>query len=220
MKYIGKILGGFGIIILLSVIIGYSLGRNKNYDNVSEETSQFVTEKIFIKSDFNVILPEDIDELIEKSELVVRCSVKSVDEVKFVNYVSDDVLNLLKSDGALEYEYSHIWTYCTLNIKDVYKGECGKNIKYRYLGGKLDNYIQESPHALKVGGEYILFLQNIEDEGIYSNAIDPSTVVDVENGYIKNDVIDQFVDEKVETIEKMKEVVKKNHKQGEVYNEK
>lgn len=164
--------------------------EEKKVDIIKDE------ERILIKSDYNVILPESMDELVEKSDLVVRCSV-------------DDIIEILKEDGALEYEYSHIWTYCSLNILEIYKGNCDEKIIYRYIGGKIQKYEQETVHALKIGGEYILFLQKVPEENVYSNAIDPDTVFDIKNGIIVNELSGNVLDEDNKTLGEVEEIIEK-----------
>ncbi len=177
--------------------------EEKKVDRIKDE------ERILIKSDYNVILPESMDELVEKSDLVVRCSVDDIIETRFVKYLSDEIIEILKEDGAFEYEYSHIWTYCSLNILEIYKGNCDEKIIYRYIGGKIQKYEQEAVHALKIGGEYILFLQKVPEENVYSNAIDPDTVFDIKNGIIVNELLGNVLDEDKKTLGEVEEIIEK-----------
>ncbi len=88
----------------------------------------------------------------DEAQLIVRCSIDYVKETTFVNGTD-------------------IWTYCYLDIKEIYKGWVDDAIVYRFQGGEYGKYVQESPYALEMGKEYILFLEHIDYTYIYDNAI-------------------------------------------------
>jgi len=137
----------------------------------------------------DMILPSTVEEAIDMSELVVKCTVEKVGEPYYESYVDEKLTEKYLAEGKEEYLYSYIWQDCVLKVENVYSGECEQEISYRYICGDIkamegtDKIVNEEGEEVRIASpkgyvlnendEYILFLSSNEESDVYENAISP-----------------------------------------------
>lgn len=182
------------VVILASVGVGKLYIENKakvERKNMLAELEQYelVEQEAIPNYTIDTRLLESVEEAVNMSSLVIRCKVESVGKPYYESYVDDEIKEQFISDGQKEYTYSNIWQDCVLKVEKVYKGECSKEISYRFLSGDIaamegtsvfidedGNMVQITPskgYKLEEGKEYVLFLNYNEEKSIYANSVSP-----------------------------------------------
>ncbi len=173
------------IIIILACILVVMLHKAPESEQKADEGEK-EPETIRLELNAEKVTLDNAEELLDEAQLIVRCSIDYVKETTFVNGTD-------------------IWTYCYLDIKEIYKGWVDDAIVYRFQGGEYGKYVQESPYALEEDKEYILFLK--KSHYFHYNAIGENMVIDITGGDINNNVFECITDKKTDTVEAVEDMI-------------
>lgn len=200
------------MVCILCIVGNY---MNKDISNQTETTeigsakdeTQIDDENlIYIKRSADVIPINDVNVMMELSDAILIGTIVKKEVPVFEEFVDEELKQRYISQGYGKEYYSDIYTYYEISVEELLSGECNKKIiKYKALGGRIDNVILKPKDELQVGDRCIFCVEKIDET--YINVFGDGAFMRItENGNIKSGFLGDFT-QKISSEKQMKECI-------------